>query len=73
MTRAQFAYFEDRSADEIVRYIKDIIADFTLDEGPDIQFLTLCSNHSASFDTMSREYIYNVLRLMNLLEREQLM
>ena len=69
MTRAQFAYFNDRSADEIDRHIKDIIADSYLDDGPDKSFLILCSDYSAAFDTVSREYMYNVVSLMIFQER----
>ena len=32
MAIAQFAYFKDMSADQIVRHIKDIIADSNLDD-----------------------------------------
>ena len=35
MTRAQFAYFKDKSADEIVRSIKDVIADSNLEDDPE--------------------------------------
>ena len=35
MTGAQFAYLKDRSADEIVRHIKDIIADSNVEDNLD--------------------------------------
>ena len=63
MTRAQFAYFKKSSSDEIVRHIRDIIADSNLDENIDKSFLILCSDYSAAFYTVSREYIDNVLSL----------
>ena len=68
MTRAQFAYYKDRSPAEIVRNIKDIIAD-SFDGDPETSFLFLSSDYSAAFDTVSREYIYNVLRIMNFPEK----
>ena len=69
ITKAQFTYFKDRPADEIVRHIKDIIADTNLDDGPDKSFLILCSDYSAAFDIVSRKNKYNVLRLMSFPER----
>ena len=35
MMRTQFANFKNRSYDEIIRYIKDIIADSNLDDNLD--------------------------------------
>ena len=58
MTRAQFSYFKNRSSDEIVRYIKDIIADVNLCEDVNKYFQLLCSDYSDTLDTVSREYIY---------------
>ena len=69
MTIAQFAYFKDRSADEIVWHIKYIIADSNLENGPDKWFFILYSNYSALFETVRMEHIYNVLRLMSFPER----
>ena len=68
MTRAQFAYYKDKSPAEIVRHIKDIVGD-SFDDDPDTSFLFLSSDYSAAFDTVSREYIYNVLRTMNFPEK----
>ena len=69
MTRAKFAYFKDRPADEVVRSIKDIIADSNLEDDPNKSFFIPSSDYSAVFDLVSREYIYNVLRWMNFPER----
>ena len=69
MTRAQFAYYKNQSPAEIVRNIKDIIAD-SFDGDPETSFLFLSSDYSAAFDTVSREYIYNVLRIMNFPEKK---
>ena len=63
MTRAQFTYFKDRSVDEIVRSIKDVIAYSNSEDDPNKSLIILCSDYSATFDTVSREYIYNALRL----------
>merc|ERR1712112_575134 len=68
MIRAQFAYFKNKSSTEVVRNIKDIIAD-SFNGDPDISFLLLSSDYSAAFDTVSREYIYNVLRIMDFPEK----
>ena len=57
MTRAQFAYYKDRCAAEIVRHIRDIIAETNLDDNIDKSHLIHCSYYSAAFDTVSREYI----------------
>ena len=64
MTRAQFAYYKEKSPADIVRHIKDIVAD-SFNGDLDTSFLFLSSDYSAAFDTVSREYIYNVLRIMN--------
>ena len=64
MTRAQFAYYKDKSPSEIVRCMKDVIAD-SLDNDQDSSFLFLSSDYSAAFDSVSRQYIFNVLRIMN--------
>ena len=68
MTRAQFAYYKEKSPAEIVRHIKGIVAD-SFNSEIDTSFLFLSSDYSAAFDTVSREYIYNVLRIMNFPEK----
>ena len=55
MTRAQFAYFRDKSDDEIIRYIEDIIADSNVDVNLDQSFLILCSDYSSAFDNEHRD------------------
>ena len=70
MTGAQFVYFRHRSFDKIGRHMKDIIADTNIEEDKNKSFLLLCSDYSAAFDIVSREYIYNVLRLI--FQKEQL-
>ena len=57
MTRAQFAYSKDRSADEIVRHIKDIIANATEFKDNILSFLFLSSDYSPECDTISGKYI----------------
>ena len=68
MTRAQFAYYKEKSPSEIIRHIKDIVAD-ACRSGEDTSFLFLSSDYSGAFETVSREYIFNVLRLMNFPEK----
>ena len=68
MTRAQFAYYKEKSPSEIVRHIKDIVAD-AFDGDVDTSFLFLSSDYSAAFDIVSRDYIFKVLRIINFLEK----
>ena len=57
MTRAQIAYFKDKSPDERIKHIKDIITDPNYDANLYKSFFILCSDYSSTFDTLSREYI----------------
>ena len=68
MTRPQFAYYKEKSPSEIIRHIKDIVAD-ACEGTADTSFLFLSSDYSAAFDTVSRDYIFNVLRLINFPEK----
>ena len=69
MTHSQFAYFKNKSADEIVRHIQDVVADGNNISEKDFSCLILASDYSTAFDTVCRDYIYNFLRKMNFLER----
>ena len=65
MTKSKFAYFKNISSDDIVLHVMDLIADSKLLNNDDFSFLLLSCDYSTAIDTVSKEYIYKFLSLMN--------
>ena len=52
----------NKSTEEIVRHVKDVVTDTKMFNDEYLSFIILASDYLAVFDTVSREYISNVLR-----------
>ena len=62
-------YYKEKLADEIVRHIKDIIVGSTHLSDDNLSYIFLSTDYTTTFDSFSREYVFNVDRLKNFIKK----
>ena len=65
-----FAYYKEHSGQDLIRHLIDVINDAAgRQDNPDHVCCFLSYHFTSTFDVITKEYLYNLLRLLGFLER----